>query len=43
MRISIAPHTIQIEAHCEPDKQWLPMAYKVTDAELELVVQDWPL
>ena len=25
------------------DKQWLPMAYKITDVELEVIFQDWPV
>ena len=29
--------------HRDPDKQWLTMAYKIIDAELEFIVQDWPV
>ena len=39
---AIKSHSIYIQKRRDPDKQWLPMAYKITDAELEAVVQDWP-
>ena len=43
MWVTIRPHTIQIQAHRDPEKKWFPMAYKVTYEELEAVVQDWPI
>ena len=43
IRFAVNPHSIYIQAHRDPDKQWLPMAYKITDAELEVIVQDWPV
>ena len=41
IRFAVNPHSIYIQAHRDPDKQWLPMAYKITDAELEVIVQYW--
>ena len=41
MQFTIRPHTIQIQARHDLDKQWLPMAYKVTDEDLDATIQDW--
>ena len=41
IRFAVNPHSIYIQARRDPDKQWLTMAYKITDAELEVIIQDW--
>ena len=38
--IPLKPHSIYIQARWEPDKQWLPLSYKVTDEELYSLVQE---
>ena len=41
-RFSIGPHTIDVQAHRDPDRQWLLMSYKVTDEELEATTDEYP-
>ena len=43
IRFAINPRSIYIWVHRDPDKQWLPMAYEIIDAELEVTIQDWPV
>ena len=31
-----------MQARCELEKQWFPTPYKLSDAELETFVDDWP-
>ena len=38
----IGPHAIHVQARLDPDKQRLPMTYKVYDADLETIMADWP-
>ena len=42
MRFTIEPHTIHIQARCNPNKKLMPIAYKMIDEELDTMVQDWP-
>ena len=41
IQFSIKPHSIYIQARRDLNKQWLPIAYKITDEELEAIVQYW--
>ena len=42
IQFAIGPHSIYIQAWRDPEKQWIPMDYKVTDEELDAIVQEWP-
>ena len=41
IQFTIGPHSIYIQARQDPDKRWLPLAYKVTDEELDTIFQEW--
>ena len=43
LRFAIGPHSIYIQERKDPDRQWLPLDYKVTMKELDAIVQDWPM
>ena len=38
---AIGSHAIHVQAQCDPCKQWLPTPYKLSDVELETIVDDW--
>ena len=40
IQLTIGPHSIYIQARWDPDKKWLPLAYKVTNEELDALVQE---
>ena len=40
-RFTIGPHAIHVQAWQDVDKKWFPMRYKVSDAELEEIINDW--
>ena len=42
IQFTIGPHSIYIQARWDLNKQWLPLAYKVTDEELDALIQEWP-
>ena len=39
---AIGSHSIHIQARRDPDRQWLPLPYKVTTEYLDTIMQDWP-
>ena len=41
LRFAIRPHSIYIQEWHDPDKQWLPLPYKVMIEELDAIVQQW--
>ena len=41
-RFSIRSHIVYVQAWWDPAKQWTPMRYKVTDAELQELINGWP-
>ena len=38
---AIGRHTVYIQAWRDPTKRWTPMRYKVTDDDLEVMVNSW--
>ena len=38
----IGPHAIHMQAQRDPDNKWFSTHYKLYDAELETIVNDWP-
>ena len=38
----IGPHAIHAKAWHDQDRKWLSTPYKLFDAELEAMVNDWP-
>ena len=39
----IRPHAIHIQVWHDSDNKWLVMRYKVFDAEIEAIINDWPI
>ena len=39
---AIGPHTIYVQVQRDPEKQWFPTPYKLYDAKLETIVDDYP-
>ena len=37
----MGPHAIHIKAQCDSDKKWLNTMYKLTDEEIEEIIDDW--
>ena len=42
IQFAIGPHSIYIQVWRDPDKQWIPLAYKVTNEKLDAIVKEWP-
>ena len=42
VHFAIGPHAIHVQARQDPSKQWFPMRYKVTDAKMQAMINDWP-
>ena len=41
IQFDIGPHSIYIQERWDPEKQWLPLAYKFTNEELDALVHEW--
>ena len=42
-QFTIGPHAIHLQVRHDPDKKWLSMCYKVSDTDLETMLNDWPV
>ena len=40
IQFTIRPHSIYIQAQWDPNKQWLPLAYKFIDEELDDLINE---
>ena len=40
-QFSIGLHTIHVQAWHDPENRWLSTPYKLSDEELEAIVDDW--
>ena len=38
----IGPHSIHVQERHDPERQWFPTPYKLSDEELEVIIDDWP-
>ena len=41
IQFTIGPHYIYIQVRWDPNRHWLPLAYKVTTEEFDAIVKDW--
>ena len=41
--LAVGPHAIHVQARGDLNRKWLPTPYKLSDAELKAMVNDWPI